>query len=88
MNNKFQYKICDWTMGLFKPHKMGGLGHDQDVQVEFMTLLERDREKIEEGRQEEKLEIARNMIKLGFDIDTIIKATGLTKREIIEKLKN
>lgn len=53
-----------------------------------MTLLEWDREKIEEGRQEEKLEIARNMIKLGFDIDTIIKATGLTKREIIEKLKN
>ena len=57
-----------------------------------MTLLERDREKIEEGRQEgrqeEKLEIARNMIKLDLNIDTIIKATGLTKREIIEKLKN
>ena len=62
-----------------------------------MTLLERDREKIEEGRQEglqegikegrqeEKLETAKNMIKLGLDIDTIIKVTGLSK-EIIEKL--
>lgn len=67
--------------------------NNANVEVEFMTLLERDREKIEEGRQEgrqdgrqeEKLEIAKNMIKLGIDIDTIIKATGLSK-EIIEKL--
>lgn len=42
-------------------------------------------EGVQEGRQEEKLEIARNMLKLGLDIDTIIKATGLSK-EIIEKL--
>lgn len=35
---------------------------------------------------DEKLEIARNMMKLGLDIDTIIKATGLSKEEIIEKL--
>lgn len=56
------------------------------VEVEFMTLLERDREKIEEGiekgREEQKLEIARNMKVLGVDIDTIVKATGLSKDEI------
>lgn len=60
------------------------------VEVEFMTLLERDREKIEEGiekgiekgREEQKLEIARNMKILGVDIETIEKATGLSKEEI------
>ena len=53
-----------------------------------MTLLERDREKIEEGREEGReersLEIAKNMKALGIDIDTIIKATGLSKEEVIE----
>ena len=71
-----------------------------------MTLLERDREKIEEGREEgrkegikegiekgikkgikegkeeKSLEIAKNMKALGIDIDTIIKATGLSKEEV------
>ena len=51
-----------------------------------MTLLERDREKVEEGREEEKLEMAKNMKSLGIDIDTIAKVTGLSKEEIIEKL--
>ena len=62
------------------------------MEVEFITLLERDREKIEEGRQEgreeEKLEIAKNMKSLGIDIDTIAKATGLSKEEIFEKLNS
>lgn len=33
--------------------------NNQDVEVAFMTLLERNKEKIKEGRQEEKLEIAK-----------------------------
>ena len=37
------------------------------------------------GRTEEKTEIAKNLIKIGINIDDIVKATGLTKDEI-EKL--
>ena len=37
------------------------------------------------GRTEEKAEIAKNLIKLGINIDDIVKATGLSKEEI-EKL--
>ena len=49
-----------------------------------MTLLERDREKIEEGREEKSLEIAKNMKDLGIDIDTIVKATGLSEEEVLK----
>ena len=62
--------------------------NNPNVEVEFMTLLERDREKIEEGREEgreeKSLEIAKNMKALGIDIDTIIKATGLSKEEVLK----
>ena len=37
------------------------------------------------GLAEGKIEIAKNLIKLGINIDDIIKATGLSKEEI-EKL--
>ena len=37
------------------------------------------------GRVEEKTEIAKNLIKLGINVDNIVKATGLSKEEI-EKL--
>ena len=37
-------------------------------------------------RQEEKIEIARNMLKDNLPISTIIKYTGLSKEEV-EKLK-
>jgi len=42
----------------------------------------------QEGRQEEKLEIAKNMLlKLHLDMDTVQKATALTKEELEEILK-
>ena len=49
---------------------------------EFMTLLERDREKIEEG----KLEVAKNLLDI-LDDETISKKTGLSI-EKIKKLRN
>ena len=58
--------------------------NNANMEVEFMTLLERDREKMEEAREEERLEIAKNMKALGIDIDTIIKATGLSKEEVLK----
>ena len=35
-----------------------------------------------EGERVKQLEIAKNLIKLGINIDDIIKATGLSKEEI------
>ncbi|KYC60543.1 hypothetical protein ABEO47_04175 [Heyndrickxia faecalis] len=37
-----------------------------------------------EGRQEEKIEITRNLIKLGIPLDSIKKATGLSEKKILE----
>ena len=34
------------------------------------------------GRKEEKLELAKKMVKKGINIETIIEITGLTKLEI------
>lgn len=44
------------------------------------------REARQEGRQEEKIEIAKNMLKSNLPIPTIVQCTGLSKEEI-EKLK-
>ena len=38
-----------------------------------------------EGERVKQLEIAKNLIKLGINVDDIVKATGLSKEEI-EKL--
>ena len=39
------------------------------------------------GRTEEKTEIAKNLIKIGINIDDIVKTTGLSKEEIEELAK-
>ena len=41
----------------------------------------------EEGQEEEKRKVAKNLIKLNIPITKIIKATGLSKKDIL-KLKN
>jgi predicted transposase/invertase (TIGR01784 family) len=61
------------------------------MEVEYMTLLERDREKIEEGREEgreeERLEIAKEMLKDGEPIEKIVKYSKLSENEILELKK-
>ncbi|MGN1032834.1 MAG: hypothetical protein ACI4PU_05175, partial [Intestinibacter sp.] len=42
---------------------------------------------IKEGKKEKALEIAKSMINIGLDKDTIVKATGLDLSEV-EKLMN
>lgn len=58
------------------------------VEVEFMTLLERDREKLEEGREEgleeKAIEVAREMLKDNEPIEKIMKYTKLKKEEILK----
>ena len=39
-----------------------------------------------DGKKEEKIAIAKKLLNLNLDIETIIQATGLTEKEI-EKLK-
>ena len=63
--------------------------NDISVEVEFMTLLERDREKIEEGREEEreraeKEKIAKieKALKKGYSLDTIAEILGVTIEEV------
>ncbi|EHJ00349.1 hypothetical protein CDLVIII_3797 [Clostridium sp. DL-VIII] len=58
--------------------------NDISMEVEFMTLLERDREKIEEGKEEKALEIAKEMLKDNEPIEKIIKYSKLSKEEILK----
>ena len=59
-----------------------------NVEVEFMTLLERDREKLEEGREEgkkeERINLAKEMLKDKEPIEKIMKYTKLSKEEIFK----
>ena len=64
--------------------------NDVSMEVEYMTLLERDREKIEEGiekgEKKKALEIAVEMLKDNEPIEKIIKYSKLSREEI-EKIK-
>ncbi len=74
--------------------KVISIKQDQRMEVEYMTLLERDREKFEEGREEGreegikegikegKYEITKRMLALGLPLETIQAATGLSKEDI------
>ena len=67
-----------------------------NVEVEFMTLLERDREKLEErreegraegreeGKKEERINLAKEMLKDKEPIEKIMKYTKLSKEEIFK----
>lgn len=49
-----------------------------------MTLLERDREKIEEGEKKKTLEIALDMLKNNEPMEKIIKYSKLSREEILK----
>lgn len=61
--------------------------NDNRVEVEYMTLLERDREKMEEAR----LKDAENFLRLGVSEEIVAKGTELPiekVREIRKKIMN
>lgn len=58
--------------------------NNASVEVEFMTLLERDREKLEEGFEAKAIDVAREMLKDNEPIEKIMKYTKLSKEEILE----
>lgn len=64
--------------------------NDSSVEVEFMTLLERDREKLEEGKEEgieEGIELAKKVFKLlanSESIPNIAKKCGISEEKVKE----
>ena len=66
-------------------HKMvQEVKNDDSMEVEFMTLLERDREKIEEGREEGIL-LTKKVFKLsaeGYTISEIAKECNISENNV------
>ena len=59
------------------------LTEEEDVRILRNTLMSEAFMKGEDqGKKEKGIEIAKNMISMGIDVETIIKATGLQKEEI------
>ena len=60
--------------------------HSEEMEVEYMTLLERDREKIEkgieQGKEATKEEVARNLLDI-LDVDSIAERVGLSSERVI-----
>lgn len=60
--------------------------HSEEMEVEYMTLLERDREKIEkgieQGKEATKEEVARNLLDI-LDVDSIAERVGLSRERVI-----
>lgn len=61
--------------------KVSYLKKDKSMEVGYMTLLERDREKYEEGREEGKLEVAKALLDL-LDDETIATRIGIPLEEV------
>ncbi len=75
--------------------KVVAVKQDQKMEVEYMTLLERDRLKFEEGMEKgieqgieqgertKALEVAKNLLEIGMEVEQIVKVTQLSKEEIL-----
>ena len=87
--------------------KVVAVKQDQKMEVEYMTLLERDRLKFEEGMEQgiekgieqgiekgieqgieqgertKALEVAKNLLEIGMEVEQIAKVTQLSKEEIL-----
>jgi predicted transposase/invertase (TIGR01784 family) len=53
-------------------------------QAELMDQSSRLKDALQKGRDEGKLEVAKNLISIGLDIPTIVNATGLSAEEVTE----
>ncbi len=79
--------------------KVSMLKEDKKVEVEYMTLLERDKEKFQEGIEQgivkANKQMAKKLLNKGMSIEEVMSITELTKEEVggiyvsnIEVLKN
>ena len=66
--------------------KVNNVKHDKTMEVEYMTLLERDRinfeEGKEEGREEEKVQMAKKLLVRGMSIEEVALITELTREQV------
>lgn len=66
--------------------KVSHLKNDKSLEVEYMTLYERDKEKfqegLEQGEMQKSIEIAKNLIKRGLDNEFILETTGLSLENV------
>lgn len=67
--------------------KVSHIKQDKSMEVEYMTLLERDREKYEEGKEEGKLEAAKALLDL-LDDEIIAERIGIPLDEVKELRKH
>ena len=63
------------------------ISYEEDKRKIHNTLMERAKEEGEKigeakGEQQKAIEIAKNMLEMGIEKETIVKATGLTEEEI------
>jgi predicted transposase/invertase (TIGR01784 family) len=69
-------------------NKVKKVKNNHEIEVEYMTLLDRDREKREEGRLEGKIEIVKKAILKGFDDEEIQELTDLSIERIADIRKS
>lgn len=62
--------------------KVKSIKEDKRTEVEYMTLLERDERNREEGRNEERRSVAKNLLQRGLDDEFVFETTNLSLDEI------
>ena len=82
------YKFIDWVIGLPKPLEIEYINEVNQLEeinkMAYVTSMERYGKIVfrNQGRQEEKKEIAKRMLEAGFDLVAIQKITRLSTEEI------
>jgi predicted transposase/invertase (TIGR01784 family) len=76
----------NWTKKELEYYESWEMRRASEINAIEAAKIMGEEQGIEKGREEEKIEIAKNLLALELDIEKIIQATGLTEEEI-EKLK-
>ncbi len=84
-----------WPDKLFDAANIATFAPEDKIKYEYAMTTERDirnqiryaekqgiEQGIEQGKEQKAIEIARNLLGLGVDVDTIVKSSGLTKEQV------
>ena len=79
--SKRLYELTDNidNIGLYDPEKRRK--EEEALKIEYFSQLAEEKG-IEQGAKEEKNSIAKNLLNIGMPIKDIVKATGLSKKQI------
>ncbi len=76
---------------LFDAANIATFAPEDKIKYEYAMTTERDirnqiryaeKKGIEQGKEQKAIEIARNLLALGVDVDTIVKSSGLTQEQV------